>query len=218
MKITEEIYKRKLVAVIRGASLDTIVPVARALKAGGVSILELTAETPRFLSVMEKAVTELGQEVLVGAGTVLDPETARASIMSGAQFVFSPTVNTDTIKAVKRYGVACIPGAMTPTEILTAYEHGADLIKVFPANLFGPGYLKDIHGPLPHIPLMPTGGVNLDNIGEYFDNGAVAVGLGSSLVKLSGDLTEDQLNDITLRAKLFTEKVKEREAKGGSSS
>src|SRR5699024_8648066 len=102
--------------------------------------------------------------------------------MAGAEFIFSPTVNPETIQLTNRYGAVSIPGAMTPTEILTAYEHGADVIKVFPANILGPRYLKDVHGPLPHIPLMPTGGIDVKNIKEYFQYGAAAAGIGSSLV------------------------------------
>ena len=203
MKAVDFIYKHKIVAVIRGANLSNIIDVAGALKDGGVNILEITAETPGFLSVIEKAASVFGEEVLVGAGTVLDAETARSAILSGASFIFSPTVNVDTIKMAKRYGVASIPGAMTPTEILTAYENGADIIKVFPANIMGPGYLKDVHGPLPHIPLMPTGGVNLDNIQEYFKNGAVAVGLGSSLVNMKQGVTGSALKEMTVLAAKF---------------
>jgi 2-dehydro-3-deoxyphosphogluconate aldolase/(4S)-4-hydroxy-2-oxoglutarate aldolase len=208
MNTLQEIYKNKLVAVIRGAKLDTIVPVAKALLDGGINILEITAETPGVLSIIEKAATEFGDEVLVGVGTILDPETARVAIMAGAKFVFSPTVNIETIKVVKRYGVVCIPGAMTPTEILTAYENGADIIKVFPANIMGPSYLKDVHGPMPQIPLMPTGGVNLENISDYFANGAVATGLGGSLVNLKGNFTDTDAQNITKRAEQFRQLVK----------
>ena len=202
MNTLQTIYENKLVAVIRGATEENIVSIGKALSAGGVKILEITAETPRFVSVMERAASELGEEAMVGAGTVLDPETARAAIMAGAKFIFSPTVNEETIKMTKRYGCVSIPGAMTPTEILTAYELGGDIIKVFPANIMGPRYLKDVHGPLPHIPLMPTGGVNLDNLTEYFQNGAVAAGLGSALVK------QADLKSLEKKAAEFTEKLK----------
>lgn len=202
MNTLQKIYENKLVAVIRGATVDNIVPIGKALSAGGVKILEITAETPQFISVIERAAEELGEEeATVGAGTVLDPETARTAIMAGAKFIFSPTVNAETIKMTKRYGCVSIPGAMTPTEILTAYELGGDIIKVFPANIMGPRYLKDVHGPLPQIPLMPTGGVYLENMEEYFRNGAVAVGLGSSLVK------QADLKSLTERAAQFVEKL-----------
>jgi 2-dehydro-3-deoxyphosphogluconate aldolase/(4S)-4-hydroxy-2-oxoglutarate aldolase len=196
------IYDNKLVAVIRGASPSNIVDVASALREGGINILEITAETPGFLSMIEQ-VAGAFDDILVGAGTVLDPETARVAILSGAKFIISPIVNPETIKLTKRYNVVSISGAMTPTEILTAYESGADIIKVFPANILGPSYLKDVHGPLPHIPLMPTGGVNLANVQEYFKNGAVAVGLGSSLVNLKQGVTESRLKEMRELAAKF---------------
>lgn len=209
MKILQTIYENKLVAVIRGANKDNIIPVAEALREGGVNILEITAETPGVMSLIEELrSTFSSEEVTVGAGTVLDSETARMAISSGAQFIFSPTTNVDTIQMTKRYGVASIPGAMTPTEILTAYEHGADIIKVFPAGNLGPKYFKDIAGPLSHIPLMPTGGVNLDNVREYFENGAVAAGLGSALVNTKQVINDNVLHDITEKATQFNAKVK----------
>ncbi|HEU5139771.1 MAG TPA: bifunctional 4-hydroxy-2-oxoglutarate aldolase/2-dehydro-3-deoxy-phosphogluconate aldolase [Bacillales bacterium] len=207
MNTIQSIYENKLVAVIRGAKGDDVVQIAKALKSGGVNILEITAETPGVLSLIEQVSSEFGDEVTVGAGTVLDPETARAAIMAGAKFIFSPTVNLETIRMTKRYGAVSIPGAMTPTEILTAYENGADIIKVFPANIMGPRYLKDVHGPLPHIPLMPTGGVNLDNIHEYFQNGAVAAGLGSALVDTKKQVNESTLKELTEKASKFRAKI-----------
>ncbi|MDY0393548.1 bifunctional 4-hydroxy-2-oxoglutarate aldolase/2-dehydro-3-deoxy-phosphogluconate aldolase [Virgibacillus halophilus] len=138
---------------------------------------------------------------------MLDPETAKSAIHAGSEFIFSPTINTETIRLTKRYGAISIPGAMTPTEILTAYEHGADLIKVFPANIVGPGFIKDVHGPLPHIPLMPTGGVDLGNIQEFLNHGAIAVGLGSSLVNTKVNIDKEELNRISERAKQFVEKA-----------
>lgn len=163
----EELKQGKLVAVIRGARPDQIVPIARALNEGGIRTLEITVETPKVCELIDKVKEEFGDDIIVGAGTVLDPETARSVIMAGAEFIFSPTVNIETIKMAKRYGIISIPGALTPTEILTAYEHGADVIKVFPADTLGVGYFKNLKGPLPHIPLMPTGGVNLDNLGSF---------------------------------------------------
>ncbi|GGH88057.1 2-dehydro-3-deoxyphosphogluconate aldolase/(4S)-4-hydroxy-2-oxoglutarate aldolase [Pullulanibacillus pueri] len=207
MNTLQTIFEQKLVAVIRGTTQETILPTVQALKDGGVNILEITAETPGFLAIIEKVKHQFGQEVLVGAGTVLDPETARAAIMAGAEFIFSPTVNSETIRITKRYGKVSIPGAMTPTEILSAYEQGADLIKVFPANIMGPRYLKDVHGPLPHIPLMPTGGVGLDNIREYFDNGAVAAGLGSALVNTKALNNEDGFRELKEKAAQFRAKI-----------
>ena len=207
MSLLQEIKENGVVAIIRGAKPENILSIAKALRDGGVKTLEITVETPRVLQLIEQVSTEL-DDVIVGAGTVLDPETARAAIMSGAKFIFSPTVNVDTIRITKRYGVISIAGALTPTEILTAYENGSDVIKVFPANVFGPTYLKDVHGPLPHIPLMPTGGINLTNVPDYIKAGAVAVGLGSSLVDTKREINEQSLAELTAKSKEFMEAVK----------
>ncbi|WP_026677403.1 bifunctional 4-hydroxy-2-oxoglutarate aldolase/2-dehydro-3-deoxy-phosphogluconate aldolase [Fictibacillus gelatini] len=207
MKALAHILEHKIIAIIRGANPEDVLAISRALKDGGVSILEITLNSPKALSTIEKVADEFGDEVLVGAGTVLDAESARAALLSGAKFILSPTVNRQTIEMTKRYGAVSIPGALTPTEILTAYEHGADIIKVFPANAVGVSYIKDIHGPLPHIPLMPTGGVDLTNIGGYFRAGAVAAGLGSSLVNAKHQVTESYLNDLTEKAAAFVAEV-----------
>ncbi|MDQ0247535.1 2-dehydro-3-deoxyphosphogluconate aldolase/(4S)-4-hydroxy-2-oxoglutarate aldolase [Bacillus fengqiuensis] len=200
----EELKKRKLVAVIRGARPDQIIPITRALKEGGICTLEITVETPKVCTLIETVKEEFGDDIIVGAGTVLDPETARAVIMAGAEFIFSPTVNAGTIKMAKRYGIISIPGALTPTEILTAYEHGADIIKVFPADALGIGYFKSLKGPLPHIPLMPTGGVNLDNLDSFLKAGAVAAGLGSSLINPSKLIKDGDYAELVETTKKFS--------------
>ncbi|MFB4167301.1 bifunctional 4-hydroxy-2-oxoglutarate aldolase/2-dehydro-3-deoxy-phosphogluconate aldolase [Virgibacillus sp. JSM 102003] len=205
----QRIKEHKLVAVIRGAKGDDVLSIADALNEGGVHIMEITADTPQVDTLIRRVNEEFGDDMVVGAGTVLDPETARTAIKAGASFIFSPTVNVETIQMTKRYGVVSIPGALTPTEILTAYEHGADLIKIFPAGTVGPNYIKDIHGPLPHIPLMPTGGVDLTNVREYFEKGAVAAGLGSSLVNTKRGVNPETLKDITDKARQFTETIKD---------
>lgn len=204
----EIIKQTGVAAVIRGATVDNIVLIGKALSKGGVKVLEITVETPGACAAIEKASLEF-DDVLVGAGTVLDPETARTAIMSGAKFIFSPTINSKTIEMAKRYGVVSIPGALTPTEILSAYEHGADLVKVFPANVFGPSYIKDIHGPLPQIPLITTGGISVANVGEYIKAGASGVGVGSSLVNTKKDLTEQYLSEITGTASAFIKAVQD---------
>lgn len=204
----QQMMEHKLVAVIRGASGADVLSIAGALHKGGVHIMEITADTPQVDDLIRKVSQEFGDQMIVGAGTVLDPETARAAIMAGARFIFSPTVNVKTIRLTKRYGVVSIPGALTPTEILTAYEHGADLIKVFPAGSMGPNYIKDIHGPLPHIPLMPTGGVDLSNVRSYFENGAVAAGLGSALVNTKRPINEQTLKEMTEKAQQFVEAIR----------
>jgi 2-dehydro-3-deoxyphosphogluconate aldolase/(4S)-4-hydroxy-2-oxoglutarate aldolase len=208
MNRLNELKMGKLVAVIRGARKDQILPIAHALKEGGVRTFEITVETPNVCTLIEKVKGEFGDEIIVGAGTVLDPETARMTIMAGAEFIFSPNVNVETIKMTKRYGVVSIPGALTPTEILTAYEYGGDIIKVFPADVMGVSYFKSLQGPLPHIPLMPTGGISLDNIINYLNAGAVAAGIGSSLVNAGKIKSEKDYIELTARAKQFSTIVK----------
>ncbi len=207
--LLKNIKENGVVAVIRGAKSENILSIAEALYLGGVTTLEITVETPKVLSLIESIRDKFNDKIIVGAGTVLDTETARAVIMSGAQFIFSPTVNIETIRLTKRYGVISIPGALTPTEILSAYENGADVIKVFPAHLFGPKYIKDIHAPLPHIPLMPTGGVNLENAADYIKAGGVAVGLGSNLVNTKKEISESYLHELTSSAQKFVNIVKD---------
>ncbi|MBW8348596.1 bifunctional 4-hydroxy-2-oxoglutarate aldolase/2-dehydro-3-deoxy-phosphogluconate aldolase [Bacillus sp. IITD106] len=203
MSVLVELQRSGLVAVVREANLENIVPICEALYEGGIYALEITAETPKVTALIEKAAEEVGDKILVGAGTVLDPETARAVIAAGAKFVVSPTLNIDTIKTVKRYGITSIPGALTPTEILTAYEHGADMIKVFPANVFGPSYVKSIHGPLPQIPLMVTGGITHQNIEDYVKSGAAAIGIGSNLVNPKKLKTEADFEELVQQAKKY---------------
>ncbi|MBG9585858.1 bifunctional 4-hydroxy-2-oxoglutarate aldolase/2-dehydro-3-deoxy-phosphogluconate aldolase [Cytobacillus firmus] len=204
MQAVDFIKAQVIVAVIRGATAENIVPIASALYDGGVKVLEVTAETPGVMAMIEKVRVELGDKVLVGAGTVLDPETARSAIMAGSQFIVSPSLNTETIKMTKRYGIASIPGALTPTEILTAYENGADMIKVFPANAFGPGYIKNIHGPFPHIPLMVTGGINESNMQEYIGGGALAIGVGGNLVNPKNLNSDEDYLTLTKKALEYT--------------
>ncbi|MBM3133748.1 MAG: bifunctional 4-hydroxy-2-oxoglutarate aldolase/2-dehydro-3-deoxy-phosphogluconate aldolase [Chloroflexi bacterium] len=156
--------------------------VARAIKEGGVDVIEFTMTTPGALKTIEQCITEFGTSVLLGAGTVLDPETARAAILAGARFLVSPTFNSAVITMAHRYDVAILPGTFTPTEMLTAWEAGADLLKVFPAAAVGPQYFKDVLAPLPFLQLVPTGGVSLENTADFIRAGAVAVAVGSALV------------------------------------
>ncbi|WP_042146955.1 bifunctional 4-hydroxy-2-oxoglutarate aldolase/2-dehydro-3-deoxy-phosphogluconate aldolase [Paucisalibacillus sp. EB02] len=209
MNAFERLKKNPIVAVIRKADEKNIIPIIRALSLGGVKAVEITAETPRVTNLIEMAVAEFEEDVLIGVGTVLDPETARATIIAGAKFIVSPTVNVDTIRLTSRYGVLNIAGALTPTEILTAYENGAQMVKVFPANVFGPDYIKSVHGPLPHIPLMVTGGITLENMNDYFTKGGVAVGIGSNLVNVSKLKTDEDYQLLTNTARKFVNKHKE---------
>ncbi|TGE25121.1 bifunctional 4-hydroxy-2-oxoglutarate aldolase/2-dehydro-3-deoxy-phosphogluconate aldolase [Hymenobacter aquaticus] len=204
--VLSHLLEHKLVSIIRGANPDDLVSIVRALHAGGIRSVEVTINSPKALRGIELVADELGAEMMVGAGTVLDPETARLALNAGARFIISPTLNVKTIRLTKRYGAVSIPGAFTPTEILTAYEHGADIVKVFPASL-GAAYFKDLKGPLPFIPLMPTGGVKLDNIREFRQAGAAAYGLGSALVDTSKPVSEEYLRQLAQKAQQFVQAV-----------
>lgn len=182
-----------LVAILRAADGARLADVAAALLAGGIDVLEVTFTVPRAHRVLEQVAERLGDRVLLGAGTVLDTETARIALLSGAEFIVSPAVNHDVIRLCRRYDKLVLPGALTPTEVLSAWEAGADIVKVFPSDVTGPSYLKALHGPLPQIRLMPTGGVNLETAAAFLRAGACALGVGSSLVEpkavAAGDLT-----------------------------
>jgi len=179
----ERIARCGVVAVMRAPSGEMLADVAEALLAGGVEAVEVTFTVPGAHRVIEQVADRLGDRVLLGAGTVLDPETARAALLAGAEFIVAPTVDTRVIELCRRYDKAVMPGALTPTEVLTAWQAGADVVKVFPSDLTGPRYLKALHGPLPQVRLMPTGGVNLDTAAEFLRCGAWALGIGGSLVE-----------------------------------
>ena len=168
------ILEAGIVAVVRAESSEKLVPVVRALARGGVSAIEITFTVPDALDVIRGVKRDLGHDIILGAGTVLDPETARAALLAGADFVVSPTLNVETIRLVRRYGAVMMPGAFSPTEVLTAWESGADVVKVFPADVGGPAYLKALRGPLPQIRLMPTGGVDLGTAEDFLNAGAAA--------------------------------------------
>jgi len=182
-EILKKILDEKIVAIVRLDSGEQLVRVAEALKEGGISVIEFTCSTPGALDMIKDASGRFGEEALIGAGTVLDPETARAAILAGAEFIVSPAINLDTIKMCKRYGKPIIAGAMTPSEMLTVWESGADLVKVFPASVTGGvDYIKAVLAPLPQLRLVPTGGVNADNAAQYLKAGAVVVAVGGNLV------------------------------------
>jgi 2-dehydro-3-deoxyphosphogluconate aldolase/(4S)-4-hydroxy-2-oxoglutarate aldolase len=172
-----------VVPVVRASSAEEAMQVVEAIKEGGVPVLEITMTVPRAVRVIEQLADRYGSEVVVGAGTVLDPETARACILAGAAFVVSPALNTATIELCRRYSVACMPGALTPTEVVTAWQAGADVVKVFPCGaLGGAKYLKSLKAPLPQIEMIPTGGVSLQTAAEFIRAGALALGVGADLV------------------------------------
>lgn len=205
MSILTQILENKIVAIIRGAKPADVLKIADALYDGGVRILEITMNSSKPLAVIEELADRSGDKMIIGAGTVLDPETAKAAIVAGAKFILSPIVNAETIKMAKTYGVVNIPGAYTATEIVYAYQNGGDIIKVFPAT--SPDYIKNILGPLSHIPLLPTGGVNLDNIKAFKKSGAVGFGIGSSLVDVQKEVTEEYLFQLTEKARKFIRAV-----------
>ena len=172
-----------IVAIIRASSSEQLVKVTRALYEGGVDIIEVTFTTPGVVEVISAVRKEFGSKVLLGAGTVLDSETARTAILAGAEFLVSPCVNLEVIKLGLRYDKLVFPGAYTPTEIVTAWEAGADVVKLFPADIGGAPYLKALKGPLPQVRIMPTGGVNRETLRDFVKAGACAVGLGGQLVE-----------------------------------
>ncbi|MFB6130958.1 MAG: bifunctional 4-hydroxy-2-oxoglutarate aldolase/2-dehydro-3-deoxy-phosphogluconate aldolase [Salinigranum sp.] len=182
-EVAARIVDGGVVAVLRGVDSDAVVDVAAALCEGGVGAIEVTADTPGAMEAIAEVASSLPEgEAAVGAGTVLDAETARSAMLAGAEFVVAPTLSRDVVEVCNRYGVPVAPGVMTPTEALRAYEAGADLVKVFPAATLGPGHLESLKGPLEQIPLMPTGGVTLDNVADFVGAGAACVGVGSALV------------------------------------
>lgn len=171
-----------IVAVVRAESGESLLKVVQSLAEGGVSAAEVTFTVPDAIDVIREVRREVGDAVVLGAGTVLDTETARAALLAGAEYLVSPTLNLEVIRLCRRYDKAVMPGAFTPTEILTAWENGADVVKVFPADVGGPAYLKAIRGPLPQIRLMPTGGVDLNTAQTFLQAGACCLGVGSALV------------------------------------
>jgi 2-dehydro-3-deoxyphosphogluconate aldolase/(4S)-4-hydroxy-2-oxoglutarate aldolase len=181
-EMMEWIQETGVIAIMRAKSSDQLLAAADAIKAGGVQAIEVTMTTPGALDVIRQATERYGADVLFGVGSVLDPESARAAILAGAQFVVSPTLNLKTIELCHRYAIPVVPGAYTPTEILTAWEAGADMVKVFPASVGGPAYFKAVKAPLPQVKLVPVGGVDLDTTADFIRAGADAVGVGSALV------------------------------------
>ena len=198
-----------LVPVIRVASAAEAVDVADAIKEGGVSVIEITMSVPGALDTIKDLTKKYKDDIIMGAGTILDTETGRAALLAGAQFLVTPTLNLDLIQLAHRYSAVIVPGAATPTEILTAWNGGADMVKVFPAaQLGGPDYIKALRGPLPQILYVPTGGVNLQNAGAFIKAGATALGVGGELVDKKA-LKEKKFNIITENTRAFLKAVKD---------
>lgn len=208
MKILDVIKENKIVAVIRNADEENIIPILTALHNGGVKVVEITAETSNVAMIIEKAVRIIGKKVSIGAGTVLDPESAKMVINAGAQFIVSPILNIETIKLANRYRILNIPGVLTPTEIVTAYEHGASVVKIFPSDALGPDYIGNVLGPLPYVQAMVTGGITLENMNTYLAKGSIAVGIGSDLVNTRRLKTTEDYEQLTARTKQYVSALK----------
>jgi 2-dehydro-3-deoxyphosphogluconate aldolase/(4S)-4-hydroxy-2-oxoglutarate aldolase len=198
-----------IIPVVRAQSADEAMVAIDAIREGGISLLEITMTVPGAVGVIEKVSQRYGAEALVGAGTVLDGETARACILAGAQFIVSPSLDLETIAVCRRYGIAVMPGALTPTEVVHAWSAGADFVKVFPAGAMGgASYIKSLKAPLPQIELVPTGGVSLKTAADFIKAGASALGVGADLVDVKA-IREGQQKVITERAREFVRIVQE---------
>jgi 2-dehydro-3-deoxyphosphogluconate aldolase/(4S)-4-hydroxy-2-oxoglutarate aldolase len=207
LELLQGIIDTGVVAIVRLNSSENLMRVAEAIAAGGVRHIEFTMTTPGALSIIEEASARFGDDIIMGAGTVLDAESARAAILAGARFIVAPNFSPAVIEICNRYSVVSMPGALTPTEILQAWECGADVVKVFPADTFGPAYIKAVLAPLPQVRLAPVGGVGPDNIADYMRAGAVCAGIGSSLVN-SRLIADQDWAALTARAKALIEGVK----------
>ena len=206
-EIVTEVEKCGVVAIIRVQDPASVRGVVDALIDGGLRALEVTMTVPRAIELIAEIAPTLPGDFLLGAGTVLDADTVHRAARAGAQFIVSPVFRPEVIAAAHAEGIPAMPGCFTPTEILAAWEIGADVVKVFPATSVGPGYLKDVRGPLPYVKLMPTGGVSIDNVGDWLRAGAVAVGIGSALVDAKA-ISAKQYNVIADNARRLVANVK----------
>jgi len=207
-KTITRIIETGLIPVVRAESADIAMRAIDAIKEGGISVLEITMTVPGAIRVIEEVARRFGEDAIVGAGTVLDAETARACILAGAQFIVSPALDLDTISCCRRYSIPVMPGAMTPSEVVTAWKAGADFVKVFPANAVGgASYIKALKAPLPQVELVPTGGVSLKTAADFIKAGAAALGVGADLVDTAA-LRNGEDKVISARAKQFIEIVK----------
>ena len=208
LEILNRILDCGIIAVIRAPDVERGYNLAEAARKGGITAIEIAMTTPGALEVIRELVARYpGNEVIIGAGTVLDPETARLTILSGADYIISPHFNPEVVRMCHRYRKVCIPGAMSVKEVVEVLESGADAIKIFPASLFGPLIIKAIREPLPQAKLVPTGGVNLDNVAEWFEAGAAAVAVGGELTKEA--LAKNDYGLLEQKAKEFILRIKE---------
>jgi len=203
-RVLDAIIECGIVAVVRGQSSARIHSAIDAALEGGINVIEVTFTVPNALEIIRQLASSVEDNVILGAGTVLTPEMAEDAITAGAQFVVSPNTSIPVIEVAKTHEVPVFPGALTPTEVVVAWQAGADIVKIFPANVMGPAYLKDLHGPLPQVKFMPTGGVNLDTARAYLENGAVALGVGGDLINKQL-MEEGRFSEITERARKFKE-------------
>jgi 2-dehydro-3-deoxyphosphogluconate aldolase/(4S)-4-hydroxy-2-oxoglutarate aldolase len=210
IEVLRRIVASGLVAVVRADSREQAEGIAESCGLGGVAALEITFTVPGATGVIEHLANKFSSQILLGAGTVLDPETARIAILAGAQFVVSPSLNPDTARLCNRYQVPYLPGAATIREVVEAMECGADIVKVFPGEILGPAFVKAVKGPLPHAQLMPTGGVSLENVSDWIKAGSVALGVGGNLT--AGAKTGD-FAAITRLAEQFVEKIRQARSK-----
>jgi len=200
------ILETKVIAVIRMADTEKLFKVTEAIRLGGVKAIEITMTVPNALQIINTMAQKKSPDVLIGAGTVLDAETAVAAIQAGADFLVSPISNFEMIRVCRKYDKFVAPGALTPTEIVAAWEKGADVVKVFPATSVGPKYFKDLKGPLPQIRLMPTGGVSLENANDFIENGASCVAIGTALLDTKA-IAQNDWNALTQKAKALLESL-----------
>jgi len=211
-EVLNKIREIGVVPVVRASSAEEALRVVDAIREGGVPVLEITMTVPGAVQVIEEIVKRHGNDVLVGAGTVLDPETARACILAGAQFVVSPALNLDTIEMCRRYSIGIVPGALTPTEVITAWQAGADVVKVFPCGAMGgASYLKSLKAPFPQVDLIPTGGVSLKTAADFIAAGAMALGVGADLVDTKA-IKEGNPSKVTEAARQYVEIVRQARA------
>jgi 2-dehydro-3-deoxyphosphogluconate aldolase/(4S)-4-hydroxy-2-oxoglutarate aldolase len=210
----EKIENSGIVAIIRTDTNQDLLQVVDAIHSGGIDVIEITMTTPGALDTVGSMTKRYGSNLLVGAGSVLDTETARLAILSGADFIVSPITKPDVIELCNRYGKVVMPGAFTPTEILRAWELGADYVKVFPADIAGASYIKAVKAPLPQVSIIPTGGIGLNNAAEFITSGSAALGVGSTLVNKQ-TITEKQfkkLTEISQKLVVAVKKAKETQA------
>lgn len=197
-----------LIPIVRAPSPEDALRAAEAIIDGGIGIAEITMTVPNAIRVMERVAEKFGERVLLGAGTILDPESCRAALLAGAEFIVTPSLDLRVIETAHRYSKACVPGALTPTEVVAAWQAGADLVKIFPCGpVGGPKYIKALRGPFPHIDFVPTGGVNLETTPEFIKAGAAAVAVGGELVDLQA-LREGRLEVIASNARKYLEAVR----------